>query len=95
MTDNAVARAAVTAAKAKAGQSKAVRQINNENTAKFFAAGMCGMIFLFILFHWSRLIFKRYGTQRRKVSRFLDVPRRAARYSNLQCRKGKILSHNQ
>jgi hypothetical protein len=31
----------------------------NENPAKFFAAGMLGIIALFMIFHWTRHIFKK------------------------------------
>lgn len=84
MAGNAVLMAIAARAKSKA---KTARQRNNENTAKFFAAGMCGMIFLFILFHWTRFLFKRYGRQKTRISRLLDIPRRIARYLKSHSRK--------
>jgi len=47
-----------TAAQKKAFAKK-IRQLNNENAAKFFAAGMLAMISLFIISHWTRYLYKR------------------------------------
>ena len=55
---------AAKAAKAQAALAKALRQKNNENTAKFFAAGMTGMMVLFMIFHLTRAIFKRTKSER-------------------------------
>lgn len=84
---------AAPAVRVKATISKALRQKNNENTAKFFAAGICGMIFLFILFHWARFLFTHYGRRRAGISRLVDLPRRITRYSSLTLRRYKILIH--
>jgi hypothetical protein len=64
---------------AKAASSRTLRQANNENSAKVFAAGMAGMIFLFILFHWSRFVFTRCGLRRARGSGFLEFLRRISR----------------
>jgi hypothetical protein len=72
-------------AKAQAALAKALRQANNENTAKFFAAGMAGMIFLFMSFHWSRLAFARYKQRRARRIGFLELLVRISRYYSSQC----------
>ena len=75
-----MANATETAAKAKAALAKVLRQKNNENTVKFFAAGMVGMMALFIIFHWTRVVFKKYESKRGK-STALRVPVAITRYS--------------
>ena len=56
-------QAAANTAKAKAALAKVLRQKNNENAAKFFAAGMVGMIFLFMIFHGTRYFVKKYESK--------------------------------
>lgn len=77
-----VAAAGDAASKAKITLAKALRQRNNENTAKFFAAGMAGMVLICILFHWSRFAFAHYGLRARR-SGFLHSPRKFSRYCTL------------
>lgn len=77
-----MANATETAAKvtkAKLALAKALRQKNNENTAGFFAAGMVGMILLFMIFHWTRYLFKRYETEKGNATA-LRIPAAIARY---------------
>lgn len=57
MADSTTSAAA--AKKSKAALAKILRQRNNENTPKFFAAGIVGMIVIFMIFHWSRFFIKR------------------------------------
>jgi hypothetical protein len=71
-------KADAAAAKAKAALAKALRQKNNENTPKFFAAGIVGLIFLFMVFHWARFVFKHYGSKNGS-SGLLKVPVRISR----------------
>jgi hypothetical protein len=59
---------AAKAAKAKVALAKLIRQRNNENTAKSFAAGMVGMMILFMIFHWTRFVYKRYGSKSRSIA---------------------------
>ena len=56
-------QASPTAAQKKA-LAKKIRQLNNEKAAKFFAAGMVAMISLFIIFHWTRYLYKRTLSKR-------------------------------
>lgn len=89
MAGSAVLRAvaADASAKAKAAMPKALRQTNNENSAKYFAVGMSGMIFLFILLHWARIIFRRYGRRGTGISGLFNIARGIARYPNLILRR--------
>jgi len=76
---NATVTAAATA-KAKAALAKAIRQRNNENTAKFFAVGMAGLIVLFMIFHWTRLVFRRYESKEKGSLGVFQVPVAISRY---------------
>jgi hypothetical protein len=51
--------AAAAQAKAKQALAKALKQRNNENTVKFFAAGMASMMVLFIVFNSIRVVSSR------------------------------------
>ncbi|TVY20703.1 Ferric/cupric reductase transmembrane component 2 [Lachnellula arida] len=73
----ATAAAAAKAAKAKA--KKLLRQRNNENSAKFFAAAMVGIMVLFILFHWTRIAYKTYERRSSGKATFLKFPVRVTR----------------
>ncbi|TVY94022.1 Ferric/cupric reductase transmembrane component [Lachnellula willkommii] len=73
----ATAAAAAKAAKAKA--KKLLRQRNNENSAKFFAAAMAGIMVLFILFHWTRIAYKTYERRSSGKAAFLKFPVRVTR----------------
>lgn len=75
-TTPAAAASAAAAAKVKAAKAaaKALRQVNNQNTAKYFAVGMAGIMALFILFHWTRFFFKRYGSKQASNSKALGLP---------------------
>jgi hypothetical protein len=65
---------AAAVAKEKATAAKVLRQKNNENTAKFLALGMAGIVILFIIFHWIRIFYNRYGTRQRSSSIALKLP---------------------
>lgn len=78
MANSTETAAKAATAKAKA-LAKALRQKNNENSAKFFAAGMVGMICLFMIFHWTRVIFKKYESKHGKFTSF-RVPVAVTRY---------------
>ena len=70
---------ATKAAKAKATLAKVLRQKDNENTAKFFAAGMAGMMVLFMIFHWTRSVYKKYESKKGSPTA-LRVPVAITRY---------------
>jgi hypothetical protein len=70
-TASAAAAAELKAAKVAA---KALRQVKNEDTAKYFAVGMTGIMALFIIFHWTRLFYKRYGSKQGRNSKVLGLP---------------------
>jgi hypothetical protein len=83
---------AAKAAKAKVALAKVLRQKNNENTAKFFAAGMVGMMVLFMIFHWTRFVFKKYEPKKGKpvalripvaITRYLLRPRLESHHSRM------------
>jgi hypothetical protein len=68
------AAAAAAAAKLKAAKlaAKALRQVKNEDTAKYFAVGMVGIMALFTIFRWTRFFYnKRYGPKGRSNSKIL------------------------
>ena len=71
--------------KAQAALAKALRQANNENATKFFAAGMAGVIFLFITFHWGRLPLALYYQRRARRIGSLELLVRISRYYSSQC----------
>lgn len=73
VSSNTAATATATA-KAKIAAAKALRQKNNENTAKFLTLGMAGIIALFVIFHWTRMFYKRYGTRQSRSSSVLKFP---------------------
>jgi len=75
----------VKAAAAAAAKAKALRQRNNENAARFFAAGMAGMMVMFIFFHWARFLFKRYQLRRGSSTSFLRVSVGISRYYSSHC----------
>ncbi|CZR52291.1 related to ferric-chelate reductase [Phialocephala subalpina] len=54
--------------------SKKLRQRNNENAAKYFASAFCGFIALFIIFHWTRLLYKRCGLSKKRTGGVLKLP---------------------
>jgi len=61
-----VSAAAAAAAKLKAAKvaAKALRQVKNEDTAKYFAVGMVGIMALFTIFRWTRFFYnKRCGSK--------------------------------
>jgi hypothetical protein len=70
---------AAKAIKAKAALAKILRQKSNENTAKFLAAGMAGTMILFMIFYWTRFVFKRYEPKNEKLTAF-RVPVAITRY---------------
>jgi hypothetical protein len=70
-TASAAAAAKLKAAKAAA---KALRQVKNEDTAKYFAVGMAGIMGLFIIFRWTKFFYKRYGSKQESSSKVLRLP---------------------
>ncbi len=46
-------------AAANKAAASARRQHNNDMAAEYFAAAMCGLIAIFTLLHWTRLLFSR------------------------------------
>jgi hypothetical protein len=71
VTTTPAATAKLKAAKVAA---KALRQVKNEDTAKYFAVGMTGIMALFIIFHWTRFFYKRYGSKQESSSKVLELP---------------------
>ena len=66
--------AAAAAAKLKAAKvaAKALRQVKNEDTTKYFAVGMVGIMALFTIFRWARFFYnKRYISKGRSNSKVL------------------------
>jgi len=66
--------AAAAAAELKAAKvaAKALRQVKNEDTAKYFAVGMAGIMALFTIFRWTRFFYnKRYISKGRSNSKVL------------------------
>lgn len=49
------------AAKAKQAAAKALRLARNEDVTKYFVAGVCGVILLFALFHWTRFLYEKFN----------------------------------
>jgi len=70
-TASAAAAAELKAAKVAA---KALRQVKNEDTAKYFAVGMTGIMGLFIIFRWTKFFYKRYGSKQESSSKVLRLP---------------------
>lgn len=72
----AAAAAAVTASKAKTATlaAKILRQKYNVQSAKYFAAGISGLILLFMIFHWTRVIYKRFEVKISSRPGFLKIP---------------------
>lgn len=76
--------AAAAAAQLKAARvaAKALRQVKNEDTAKYFAVGMVGIMALFMINHWMRFLYtynKSYvsnGSNDSKVLGYLVAPTR-------------------
>jgi hypothetical protein len=70
------AAAAAAAAKLKAAKlaAKALRNANNADTAKYFAAGMVGIMAFFTVFHWMRFCNKRYSSKGSSNSKVLEWP---------------------
>jgi hypothetical protein len=75
-TATAASASAAAAAKLKAAKvaAKALRQVENEYTAKYFAVGMVGIMALFTIFHWTRFFYKRYGSKQGGNSKVLALP---------------------
>jgi len=65
---------AAAAVKAKTAAAKVLRQKNNENTAKFLALGVAGIMILFVIFHWTHIFYNRYGTRQTRSSSVLRFP---------------------
>jgi hypothetical protein len=52
----------------------------NQNSVKFFAAAMMGVIILFTAFHWSRFLYSRYASREVRKSGPMKVLVSVARY---------------
>jgi len=76
---NSTATAAAEAKASAVNLMKLLRQQNNEKTAKFFAAAMAGIMVLFIIFHWTRVVFKGYERRSGGNVTFLKFPIRVTR----------------
>ncbi|KAE8453286.1 hypothetical protein EG329_011353 [Mollisiaceae sp. DMI_Dod_QoI] len=61
--------------------SKKLRQRYNENSAKYFAVGIGAIIFLFMIFHWTRFLYKQYGLKSSRTIRVLKLPVVFARFA--------------
>ncbi|KAF4625786.1 hypothetical protein G7Y89_g12377 [Cudoniella acicularis] len=55
--------AATSAARAKQAIAKALQQRNNENSVKFFATGMVGLMLIFIISHFCRVLYMRFRSK--------------------------------
>lgn len=75
---NATAIAAAAMAK-KLMAARALQQHYNENTAKYYAAAMAGVIVLFTIFHWSRFLYCRFATRGLKDSSVMKAQVSVAR----------------
>lgn len=67
----ASASAAAAAKKLKAA-AKLLRYSNNEDVTKYFSAGICGIILLFTILHWTRFFYKR--ARSKQSSKILGLP---------------------
>ncbi|KAE8443730.1 hypothetical protein EG329_001410 [Mollisiaceae sp. DMI_Dod_QoI] len=63
---NATAGAAAAAAARRV--KMAHQRVLSENAAKYYAAGVLGMIAIFTVFHWSRYLYSRYAPKKVKRS---------------------------
>jgi cyanate permease len=81
---HAAATAAVNA-KAAAALVKVLRQKNNENTAKFFAAGIAGIILISWILHWTRVAFKHHEVKVGQEVGVLKSPVAISRYHHSHC----------
>jgi hypothetical protein len=81
---HAAATAAVNA-KAAAALVKVLRQKNNENTAKFFAAGMAGIILISWILHWTGVAFKHHEVKVGQEVGILKSPVAISRYHHSHC----------
>jgi hypothetical protein len=75
---NSTTTTTASAATAPAALAKVLRQRNNVNAAKFFAAGMAGIMTIFIVLNWTKFLFKHY-CQERECSGDLDAPIKISR----------------
>lgn len=67
------------AAKAKQYAAMAKAQSLNEDTAKYFAAGVLGMVLIFTIAHWSRFMYSRYASKGVKNSGLMRLQVSVAR----------------
>lgn len=66
--------AADVAAAAKAKKAiKAMQELFNQNSAKYFGGSIAGVIVIFTLFHWARFLYSRYATKSFKESKFIKT----------------------
>ena len=57
---NATAAAAAAQKAKKTALAKQLRQLNNVKSAEYFTAGVVAMMTIYIISHWTRVLFKRY-----------------------------------
>ncbi|CZR64086.1 related to ferric-chelate reductase [Phialocephala subalpina] len=63
------AAAAAAARKAK----MAYQRLQNQHAAKYYAAGVLGMIAIFAIFHWARYLYSLYASNKMKRSRAMKA----------------------
>ncbi|EFX01008.1 ferric reductase transmembrane component 5 [Grosmannia clavigera kw1407] len=51
----------------------------NLKLARYFAAGICGIIAVFVILHWTRIIYKKLGSKGRVFSPIVAITRRVRR----------------
>ena len=69
-----ISTSAAAAGKAKTAAAKVLRQKNNEDTAKFLALGMVGIMILFMILHLTRVFYNRYAIRQSRSSNLLRFP---------------------
>jgi hypothetical protein len=59
--------------------SAAIVQINDQKAAQYFAVAVAGLIALFTVLHWSRLIYRHYVSKKLKDSKIIKAQSMIAR----------------
>lgn len=88
---NSTASAAAAAArKAK----MAYQRIQNQHAAKYYAAGVVGMIAIFAIFHWARYLYSLYASNKLKRSNAMRGQVSIVRYaSSIDMQRNLLMSH--
>jgi hypothetical protein len=60
-------------------RSAAIAQVNDQKAAQYFAVAVAGLIALFTILHWSRLIYSRYVSKKLKDSKIIKAQSMVAR----------------